>query len=138
METGRSGAYTLSGLAIGRYDLWIHEVGFLLDGYNQDLDPTWTGPSIGKWEGDTLIIDTVGFNDKTVLPNMMPYRQNSYRGTILPSRPRAFECSHHVRRFRHVQKALEYAHGLGTHTGQEVPETICNQNNHFRELAGGK
>jgi hypothetical protein len=22
-------------------------------------------PSIGKWEGDTLMVDTVGFNDKT-------------------------------------------------------------------------
>jgi hypothetical protein len=29
-----------------------------------DLDPTWYGHSIGRWEGDTLIIDTVGFNDR--------------------------------------------------------------------------
>jgi hypothetical protein len=29
-----------------------------------DLDPTWYGHSIGSWEGDTLVIDTVGFNDK--------------------------------------------------------------------------
>ena len=29
-----------------------------------DLDPTWYGHSIGWWEGDTLVIDTVGFNDK--------------------------------------------------------------------------
>jgi hypothetical protein len=29
-----------------------------------DLDPTWLGHSIGRWEGDTLVIDTVGFNDK--------------------------------------------------------------------------
>jgi hypothetical protein len=26
--------------------------------------PTWFGHSIGHWEGDTLVIDTVGFNDK--------------------------------------------------------------------------
>jgi hypothetical protein len=25
------------------------------------------GDSIGKWEGDTLVVDTIGFNDKTVL-----------------------------------------------------------------------
>lgn len=31
----------------------------------KDLDPTWFGHSIGKWEGDTLTVDTVGFNDKT-------------------------------------------------------------------------
>jgi len=29
-----------------------------------DLNPTWYGHSVGRWEGDTLVIDTVGFNDK--------------------------------------------------------------------------
>jgi hypothetical protein len=33
-----------------------------------DPDPTWMGDSIGRWEGDTLVVDTVGFNDKTELP----------------------------------------------------------------------
>ena len=28
------------------------------------LDPSWYGHSIGHWEGDTLVVDTVGFNDK--------------------------------------------------------------------------
>jgi len=31
----------------------------------EELDPTWYGHSIGWWEGDTLVIDTVGFNDRT-------------------------------------------------------------------------
>jgi len=29
-----------------------------------ELDPTWYGHSIGSWEKDTLVIDTVGYNDK--------------------------------------------------------------------------
>jgi hypothetical protein len=33
--------------------------------HQKDLDPTWMGDSIGHWEGDTLVIDTIGFNDKT-------------------------------------------------------------------------
>ena len=28
-----------------------------------DLDGTWKGESIGHWEGDTLVVDTIGFND---------------------------------------------------------------------------
>ena len=32
-----------------------------------DLSPTYMGHSIGKWEGDTLVVDTTGFNDKTWL-----------------------------------------------------------------------
>jgi hypothetical protein len=30
---------------------------------HEELDPTWYGHSVGHWEGDTLVIDTVGFND---------------------------------------------------------------------------
>jgi hypothetical protein len=33
----------------------------------KDLDPTYSGDSVGKWEGDTLVLDTIGFNDKTWL-----------------------------------------------------------------------
>jgi hypothetical protein len=30
----------------------------------KDLNPTWYGDSIGRWEGDTLVVDTTGFNDR--------------------------------------------------------------------------
>jgi len=33
-------------------------------GHPKNLDPTWYGDSIGAWDGDTLVVDTVGFNDK--------------------------------------------------------------------------
>jgi len=29
------------------------------------LNPTWYGHSVARWEGDTLVIDTVGFNDRS-------------------------------------------------------------------------
>jgi hypothetical protein len=29
-----------------------------------DLEPTWRGHAIAKWEGDTLVVDRVGFNDR--------------------------------------------------------------------------
>jgi hypothetical protein len=34
-----------------------------------DLDPTWYGHSIGRWQGDTLVVDTIGYNDKTWFDN---------------------------------------------------------------------
>ena len=36
----------------------------------KDPDPTWWGDSIGRYQGDTLVIDTVGFNDKTWLDHV--------------------------------------------------------------------
>jgi hypothetical protein len=35
----------------------------------KDFPGTYMGDSIGKWEGDTLVVDTTGFNDKTWLDN---------------------------------------------------------------------
>ena len=36
--------------------------------HDEFLDPPlWMGDSIGKWEGDTLVIDVIGFNEKTWL-----------------------------------------------------------------------
>ena len=37
-----------------------------LDGRDHPANPnpSWMGHSIGQWEGDTLVIDTVGFNDR--------------------------------------------------------------------------
>lgn len=36
-----------------------------------DPDPTWMGSSVGKWEGDTLVVDAIGFNDKTEVHGFM-------------------------------------------------------------------
>lgn len=30
-----------------------------------DLNPTYLGHSVGRWEGDTLVVDVVGFNEQT-------------------------------------------------------------------------
>ena len=32
-----------------------------------DLEPTYYGVSIGYWEGDTLVVDTIGFNTETTI-----------------------------------------------------------------------
>lgn len=35
--------------------------------HTPDPEPSWHGYSVGKWEGDTFVVDTVGFNDRTWL-----------------------------------------------------------------------
>jgi hypothetical protein len=32
-----------------------------------DLEPSYMGESVGRWEGDTLVVDVIGFNEKTWL-----------------------------------------------------------------------
>lgn len=38
----------------------------------RDMRPTYLGHSIGRWEGDTLVIDTVGFNEKVWVRGSFP------------------------------------------------------------------
>jgi hypothetical protein len=49
------------------YDHFVRQI--YTDGrrHPREMAPTWMGDSIGRWEGDTLVVDTAGFNDKTWL-----------------------------------------------------------------------
>jgi hypothetical protein len=33
----------------------------------EDVEPSYMGDSVGRWEGDTLVVDVTGFNDETWL-----------------------------------------------------------------------
>jgi hypothetical protein len=33
----------------------------------EDPNPTWMGYSVGRWDGDTLVVTTAGYNDRTTL-----------------------------------------------------------------------
>ena len=40
----------------------------------KDPNPTWAGYSVGRWDGDTLAVDTTGFNDdEWILPGRRPH-----------------------------------------------------------------
>jgi len=74
--------------------------------HQSDPDPTWYGDSIGHWEGDTLVVDTIGFNDKSELPG-------GYRHT---------EALHVVERFRRVSfEHLDYQASIEDPTVFEKP-----------------
>jgi hypothetical protein len=51
------------------YEAWnvFHVIPTDGRGFPKDVQPTWMGTSIGKWDGDTLVVNTIGFNGKTRL-----------------------------------------------------------------------
>ena len=38
-----------------------------------DPQPAWGGYSVGRWEGDTLVVETAGFNDRSWLDSFHGY-----------------------------------------------------------------
>jgi hypothetical protein len=61
----------------GREVIMLYEYDHLVrhiytDGRPHDTSagPTWMGDSIGTWDGNTLVVDTIGFNDKTWLDRL--------------------------------------------------------------------
>jgi hypothetical protein len=103
-----------------------------------DPDPTWMGDSIGHWEGDTLVVDSVGFNDRTELPG-------AYRHS---------EALHVVERFHrtdfdHLQweatiedsnvfaKPWTIARTFPLRTDlDKVDEYVCENNRNYKDLFG--
>jgi hypothetical protein len=43
-----------------------------------DLRPTYLGHSVGRWEGDTLVIDTVGLNEKQWIAGAYPSSEHAH------------------------------------------------------------
>ena len=44
---------------------WFHVTPIDGRAHVKNDEPTWFGDSVGRWEGDTLVIDSVNFNGKT-------------------------------------------------------------------------
>lgn len=114
-----------------------------LDGraHPADPDPSWMGHSIGTWDKDTLVIDTVGLNDKSWL----------LQGTWYPHT----EMLHIVERYHrpdlahlNIDVTLEdpgtFMKPVERHVtwlatpGEDVLEAVCAENNKFLENAGLK
>ncbi len=52
-------------LMLFEYDHLVRQIHTDGRGHRTDLAPSWMGDSTGHWEGDTLVLETVNFNDKT-------------------------------------------------------------------------
>jgi hypothetical protein len=104
-----------------------------------DLDPTWMGNSVGRWEGDTLVVDVTGFNDKTEVGGfhhttafhvVERYRRPGYdyiqyEATV--EDPNVFAAP------------WKYGGTLKLHSEWEIQEYVCEENNqHYDELLNKK
>ena len=104
-----------------------------LDGrkHPEDPNPTWYGHSIGRWEGDTLVVDSVGFNDRFWF-DFAGHPHTERLHIIERYRRRDFD---HLEYETTIEDPGAYTkpftmYGDSTYQhGEELMEYICNENN---------
>jgi hypothetical protein len=100
-----------------------------------DLDPTWMGNSVGKWEGDTLVVDVTGFNDKGAVRE---YRHTAAYHVIERYRRIAYDKISYEATIEDANvfaKPWTEAGTLTLHPEWYIQEYICEENNHdYKQL----
>ena len=57
-----------AAVGIAQHDSDVRRI-YLDVPHSESPKPSWYGESVGHYEGDTLVVDTIGFNDKTLIDN---------------------------------------------------------------------
>lgn len=97
----------------------------------KNLLPTWNGDSVGRWEGDTLVVDTTGFNSKSwLMSGMEPHSEEAHlteRIRRVTSGDKTFiEVVAVVDDRQALTSAYTYTRYYRKVDG-EMPENICNE-----------
>jgi hypothetical protein len=104
-----------------------------------DPDPKFHGTSIGHWEGDTLVVETVGFSPQTDLGQATPH---SDKMKILErfklTDPDTMTIETTVTDPEALAAPFTSTRTLKRHRGWTIAEYICEENNRNSVDANGK
>jgi hypothetical protein len=95
-----------------------------------DPDPTFHGTSVGRWEGDTLIVDTAGFSPQTEIERGVPHSDKMriverFRLTD----PDTMSIETTITDPEVLTAPYTSTRTLRRHRGWTIAEYICQQNN---------
>ena len=95
--------------------------------------PTWLGHSVGHWEGDTLVIDTVGFNEGEYASKLGAPRTNLHH-LIERFTRKDYYTLHYEATIDDpgaYTRSWTIAWDLTWNEGAEIPEYVCQENNKY-------
>jgi hypothetical protein len=97
----------------------------------KDPNPTWLGYSVGRWEGDTLVVESAGFNDRTWLDRAGHPHSESLRVT---ERFRRVDFGHLQFQITYedpetLTKPLTLSLTVNYTADTDMLENVCNENN---------
>ena len=128
------------------------EVTLVLEGYMQvrhihtdgrdhpaDPDLTFNGDSIGHWEGDTLVVDTVGLAPQAAIAQGVTHSNSEHIvERFRLSDPSLLEVKTRVEDPSVLAKPWEFTARYRRHPDWSIAEYICEQNNRNSVGANGK
>jgi hypothetical protein len=106
-----------------------------------DPDPTYNGNSIGHWEGDTLVVDTMGFVKDTPLGMNMGVKHSEKMHIVERfhlADPKTLEISSTIDDPEALTKPFSRTITYARHPDWTLAEYICQQNNRNSVDASGK
>jgi hypothetical protein len=96
-----------------------------------DMVPTYMGDSVGKWEGDTLVVDVIGFNDRTWLTGTGTFHSDALHVTERYTRVDKDQINYQVT--MDDPKVFTSPWTINTHMmlrdGTRIREYVCAENN---------
>ncbi len=102
------------------------------------LTPTFQGDSIGHWEGDTLVVDTIGFVPNTsIAPGIGHSDQMHIIERIRKVSPQELEIRQTIIDPKVLAKPWTVVHRY-KHANDRIREYVCEQNNHDSADAEGR
>jgi hypothetical protein len=99
--------------------------------HSDDMIPTYLGDSVAHWEGDTLVIDVIGFNDKTWLTATGTLHSDALHMTERYTRIDKDQINYEVTMEdpRVLTKPWTVHSTMMLREGTRVQEYICAENN---------
>jgi hypothetical protein len=100
----------------------------------KDPNPTWLGYSVGRWEGDTLVVESGGFNDRTWLDRAGHPHSESLRVT---ERLRRVDFGHMQFQIAYddpetLTKPLKISLAMSYAADTDMLENVCNESDRNR------
>jgi hypothetical protein len=97
----------------------------------KDPNPTWLGYAVGRWEGDTLVVESAGFNDRTWLDRAGHPHSEKLRVTERFTRVDFGHMQYQIT-FDDPEtlvKPLSLSLAVSYRADTDMLENVCNENN---------
>lgn len=105
----------------------------------EDPDPAFNGNSVGHWEGDTLVVDTVGLNNQnSIARGVRMTDQTRIRERIRLEAPDRLVDEVTVTDPALLTAPWTYRQAYERHRDWDMREYICQENNHDAADAAGR